>query len=825
MDLSRYTVLEVGEYVSVPYAGKLLADLGARVIKVEPVGGDVARRVGPFGGDSPRHDASGFFSYLNTGKESVTVARNDSASTVIRELVDTHDVDVVIEDDLAAYGLDPRGLSTAASTLSVVSISGFGVTGPYQAYEAPDIVVAAESGQMNKMGYPDRPPTRMPMKALDYLGGIYGAMSALAALYARERGADGQHVDVSSREAGVASLAFFITGYSWSGATTQRTGDGFPRQDDDAHSRMIYETADGYVSLSATRWETFCEEIIDRPDLVEDERFATRQSRREHVDAVRDLIASYTRERSKWEVFEAFQDAGMPSGVTTTVDELVALDHLDVREFWTDVELPTGEAVTMPGFPFLVDNERIEMDRAPRLGEHDRAVYDSLPSDVRPPRSTNSRGTTTTGRPSGTAPDETTADHRGDDSGDGDPAPLDGIRVLDLTWVVAGPQTTKILAALGADVVKVESRSNPDVLRLGRGYDFDTDESLEVSAFWHEYNQGKRSIQLDLTSDRGGELVRSLVAEADVVAENFSPGFMERIGLGPETIHEINSEAIYMSMPGWGNEGPAKTHRSYGLNLQSMAGMDALSGFPGDPPTTAGHSWPDYQAGALGAFASIAGLLERERTGTGTYVEVPQFEMAVSLLHKHLVDYFRTGQTPDRHGNRDEDGRFVQGAYECAGEDRWAVIAIETDEQWRELCRVIGRPGLVDDERFRGPQARHEHHDEIDEILESWTRRRSRETVRALLQARDVPAGIVADERDLVDRDPQLRTREFFVEHDHPEVGSRTYSGMPFHMRRSETGLSRRPPLLGEHTDDVLQDWLGLSASELEAARDEGTFT
>lgn len=813
MDLRGHAVLEVGQYVSAPYAGKLLSDLGARVLKVEPPGGDVARDVGPFGEGRPRTDASAFFGYLNTGKESVTLARNGSAPGVLTGLIEAADVDLVIEEDLESYGVDPAALSAAYPDVSVVSLSGFGRSGPFQDYAAPDIVLAAESGQMNKMGYPDRPPTRMRIKSLEYLSGIYAAAAGLTALVARERGQPGQHVDLAKRETGIASLAFFITGYSWSGDTTERTGDGFPLQDDDTHSKMIYEATDGHVSVSPSRWEAFCEDVIDRPDLVEDERFATRQARRENIEDLRTVIEENLLDRQKWNVFNDLQAAGMPSAVTTTVTDIADFEHLQARDFWRTVELPTGEAVTMPGFPFLVEGDRPEMERAPRLGEHDVDIEDRPTGDASPPPARGDAGGDIA--ESGSDPSVAHGQARDAESG-----PLEGVRVLDLTWVVAGPLATKILAALGADVVKIESSENPDVLRQTRGFDFDTVENPDVSAFWHEYNQGKRSVELDLTSERGGEIVRSLVAEADVVAENFSPGFMERIGLDHETIHEINPEAVYVSMPGWGNEGPAKDYRAYGLNIQSMAGLDALSGFPGDPPTTAGHSWPDYQAGPLGAVAVLAGLLERERTGEGTYLEVPQYEMAVSLLHKPLVNYFLHDELPDRVGNRDEDRRYVQGAYECAGEDQWAVVAIETDDQWRRLCEAIDRPSLAEDDRFAGHDARLAHHDEIDDVIEAWTSRRSPETVRVLLQDADVPAGMVADERDLVEYDPQLRVREFFNEHDHPEVGRQTYSPVPISLGRSATDLSTRPPLLGEHTDEVLREWLEFSDAEVEGAVD-----
>jgi len=383
--ISQYSVLEVGEYVAVPYAGKLFSDLGADVLKIEPREGDVARRVGPFEG-APDPDASGFFGYLNTGKRSVTLARGDGiAPDVLCDLIETEGIDLVIEEDLVAYGVDPVELAEAFPDLSVVSLSAFGATGPYREYDAPELVAMAESGHVNKMGYPDEAPLRPRIKSADYWAGQYVALSGVSALLARDlQGGDGRYVDVSKRAAAVTYMEGFVAAYSWQGATTERTGYGYPDQGDQPGYPAIFETRDGYVSISPSggSWEAFCTDVLERPELVDDERFATPSDRTENLDAIREVIQETVRARGKWELLEEFQAVGIPSAVTATPEDVAEFEHLKEREFWQDVPLSNGEEVTMPGFAFRLNKETIEMERPPRLGEHNKKVYGEAGFDL-----------------------------------------------------------------------------------------------------------------------------------------------------------------------------------------------------------------------------------------------------------------------------------------------------------------------------------------------------------------------------------------------------------------------------------------------------------
>jgi crotonobetainyl-CoA:carnitine CoA-transferase CaiB-like acyl-CoA transferase len=822
MDLGELTVVEFGEYVAVPYAGKLFSDLGADVIKLEPPAGDVARYIGPFVDDDPSPDNSEFFGYLNTGKRSVAIPPNCSSQRrLLCDIIAEFDVDLLLESSLAECGIDPEALDDEFPQLSVISLSGFGATGPWQEYEAPDFVGWAESGHMNKMGYPDSPPIRPQIKTVDFWAGQACVISGLGALLNRDiQGGTGQFVDVSKREAAVSTMDRFIAGYSWSGATSERSGGGYPKHDGQPPSQTIYQTKDGYISVRV-KWDEFCTEFLDRPELAEDDRFSTRAARNENNKEVTQIIEEYTSQFEKWELFEKFQEGGIAAGITATPADVFEFDHLHERDFWQETPVPSGSMVTMPGFPFRPGGpeQPVTMNRAPRLGEHTAEVYEAIGYD-------ESFVIETAGQDDGyqKVSKGTSADYDDPEDYPMISRPLEGVKVLDFTWVYAGPHTTKYLAALGADVVKVESKQKPDSTRLSACYGMETHETASVSASYNERNQGKRSMQLDLTNERGRELALELMKEADVVVENYSPDFMSRIDLDYGRIKQANPEIVYLSMPGMASSGPAKNYRAYGMTIQSMIGLDYLSGFPDDPPTTTGHSWPDPTAGYMGILSVLFGLYHREQSGEGLMIELPQFEMATSLMFKPLMEYANNDRIAKRTADRDEDNRYVQGVYPAQGDDSWVVVGIETTTQWRSLCHVIEQPELASDERFASHYDRLQHHDEIDEIIQDWTRDRAKEEVRDRLQTKGVPAGIVADERDLMEYDPQLRARDYFTTQQTAEVGERRFQGVPFRMSESNVGFATRAPTFGEHTTEVLTDWLGYTDAEIQGLEDENAL-
>lgn len=380
--LRNITVLEIGEYITIPYAGRLLAEAGASIFKAEPPEGDVTRRLPPFIEDVPDLDASAYFAFLNAGKLSITLRRNSTiAPSLIQTIVETHDVDVIISDTLDLYGIDGESLAEYFPNLSVISVSGFGENGPFGDFLAPDIIAMAESGNMNKMGYPERPPTRPRIPSADFWTGQYVALTALATvLGVTLQSSEGQYVEISKREAAMTTAEGTFTAYSYSGEVTERTGDGYANQDGQPGIPAIFQTADGYISAAVTGagWHSFCTDVTERAELLDDPRFETRENRLKNLDKIRNVVEDYTIERKKWDLFEEFQEAGIPAGVASTPADVLDFNHLKERSFWEKLTLPEGHSITAPGSPMKVDGERLDLDEVPSLGEHNPKVYGPL---------------------------------------------------------------------------------------------------------------------------------------------------------------------------------------------------------------------------------------------------------------------------------------------------------------------------------------------------------------------------------------------------------------------------------------------------------------
>jgi len=375
--------------------------------------------------------------------------------------------------------------------------------------------------------------------------------------------------------------------------------------------------------------------------------------------------------------------------------------------------------------------------------------------------------------------------------------PLDGTRVLDFTWVVAGPVTTRILADLGADVIKVERRGSLDFGDRRGG--------LSGTLM-----RGKRSIMLDLNDPRGLDLARRLAAVSDVVIDNFSARVMTNLGLDYETLAAIRPDIVCVRMTGFGLTGPDRDHVSYGPTLQALTGYTLLMAEPNGPPAGFGYSYSDLAGGNLGALAVLAALWHRRRTGRGQLVDLSQLEAVASLVGPTLLASALDGAPSAPAGNASQEASGApHGVYPCAGEDRWIAITVFTDEEWRAFARVTG---IADDARTGNAAA-------LDRLVAAWTRQQVAEEAATLLQRAGVAAGVVANAEDLCARDPQLAARGHFVDVPTPEGRSVRIDGPPFVLSETPARVSGPGPLLGEHTDEVLATLLGMSADEIGALR------
>jgi crotonobetainyl-CoA:carnitine CoA-transferase CaiB-like acyl-CoA transferase len=386
-------------------------------------------------------------------------------------------------------------------------------------------------------------------------------------------------------------------------------------------------------------------------------------------------------------------------------------------------------------------------------------------------------------------------------------APLAGIRVLDFTWVVAGPVTTRILADLGADVVKVERRGSLDFGDRRGG--------LSGTLM-----RGKRSIVLDLGDPRGVDLARRLAAVSDVVVDNFSARVMTNLGLDWETLRALRPDIVCVRMTGFGLDGPDCDHVSYGPTLQAATGYTLLMAEAGGPPAGFGYSYSDLAGGNLGALAVLAALWHRRRTGRGQLVDLAQLEAVASLVGPTLLERAVDGGTSVPTGNASLEGPAApHGVYPCAGDDRWLAITVFTDDEWDALARAIDEPWT---RRFAARAARLADAAALDEHVTAWTRTRDADETMALLQRAGVPAGRVADAEDLCARDPALAARGHFVDVPTREGRTVRIDGPPFLLSDTPAAVRGPGPLLGEHTDEVLSTFLGLGAEETAALRAAG---
>lgn len=405
--------------------------------------------------------------------------------------------------------------------------------------------------------------------------------------------------------------------------------------------------------------------------------------------------------------------------------------------------------------------------------------------------------------------------------------PLEGVRVLDLTTSWAGPWCTKILGDLGSDVIKIEAVQAYDLTRGPmaredwRAYARRGEERpYERADTFLKPNRNKRGITLNLKDERGVALFRRLAAHADVVAENYATGEMERFGIGFDSLRAINPRLILLRMPAIGAEGPERDYVGFGSTLELLSGITELTGYAGGPPMKSGFWYGDPISGVHAAAAIMMALLEREATGGGQIVEVAQLETLAGFAADAILQYAVNGTTYERMGNRDLVAS-PQGCFPTAEEDAWITLSVCTPEQWRALATLIGRADWADDPSLRDAGGRRERADEIDAAIEAWTRARDQATAERELERADVPCGPVYLNRQIFE-DEHVRSRGFFEGVTHPVAGTHEYPASAWLLDGQRLRTRRPAPLLGEHNREVLTELLGVGRDELDALQAAG---
>ena len=400
--------------------------------------------------------------------------------------------------------------------------------------------------------------------------------------------------------------------------------------------------------------------------------------------------------------------------------------------------------------------------------------------------------------------------------------PLDGIRVVDFCWAWAGPYGALQLAHLGADVIRIESAKRLCPSRLIPPWP-DNESGVNRAGYFNQYNQGKRSLTLDLKAPEAIAIAKTLVSKSDIVMNNFASGVMEKLGVGYDVLRHIKPDIIMVSLPGYGTSGPEKDFVSYGPPQVAQSGLSALTGYVGGPPMMAGFSYGDPNGGVHATFAVMSALLHREKTGQGQYIDLSQWEAAIMLLPEAVMDYSMNGTQPERMGNRDPH-MAPHGVFRSKGDDRWVSLSVRDETEWQRLCEVMGQPALGSDARFASLAARKENEAALEEIVTAWTQEISAAEATQNLQQVGIPAYPSLDAIDMVNS-PHVGARDYFVELEHPEVGTRRHMGIPWTMSRTPCEVRRPAPCLGQDTDAVLAEIVGLSQDEIATLREKDILT
>ena len=397
---------------------------------------------------------------------------------------------------------------------------------------------------------------------------------------------------------------------------------------------------------------------------------------------------------------------------------------------------------------------------------------------------------------------------------------LEGLKVVDFTWAALGPTTCDYLAVYGAEVIKVESQSRPDLWRIVSPFAGDKP-GFDRAGLFATANVQKYSLALNLKDPRGIKIARQLVARADIVVESYRPGAMQRFGLDYENLKKVKPDIIMLSTCMYGQTGPLAQLPGFGLTLTAATGISNLTGWPDRTPQPSGE-YTDFIVPRFNVLALMAALDYRRRTGKGQYMDISQMEASLHFMSPVIMDYTVNGREVDRMGNRSTSAA-PHGVYKCLGNDSWCAIAVAGDKEWQAFCAAIGRQNLADDPRFASLPARKYNEDELDRLIEEWTEGRNAGEVMQLLQEAGISAGIVENGEQL-DSDPQLKHRHYYWELDHPEMGKMSYSGMPIQFSETPYSITRGAPCLGEHTEYICTELLKMPAEDFVSLLNEGVF-
>ncbi|MEB3019597.1 CaiB/BaiF CoA-transferase family protein [[Mycobacterium] crassicus] len=784
MPLDGFTVVDLSTGIAGAYCTRLLSDGGAHVIKVEPPQGDPLRSWSASGAGA----GGALFSFLAGGKHSVI--GDPAAPELVEKLLAGADAVVWSRGSTVAEHFAPERIHRDHPHLIVTAITPFGLDGPWCDRAATEFTLQAWSGGVFGIGRgsPDLPPAFVGGQVGEYLAGAYASAMTLASWYARGNGGAGELLDLSMLETAVLGLTYFpvtyfeMLGRPWRDAR-KLTVPG------------IASAKDGLVDVgcgTAQQWFDLCA-MTGHPEWIdEDSPLSITQQANEKAEQ----IYAWVKEQTVQEIRELATAFRIPNAPVANGANVTGLDHfVERRSFVTN---PDG--FTQPARPYRLEPAELRPPGpAPRLGEHTEHYRSSaLPA-----------------RPAPVGEDRAEI------------LPFAGLRVLDLTTFWAGPSCTHPLAMLGADVIHVESARRPDGTRLIAGIPVSEPQWWECSPIFSALNTNKKGLTVDLQQEAGRAVLRKLIATADVIVENFTPRVLEQIGLGFDTVRQLQPRAIMVRMPGFGLDGPWRDNPAFAYVIEAASGVSWLTGFPERNPYEP-YSVGDPNAGVHALNAVLLALEHRRRTGQGLLVEAAMVDAALNIAAEQVIEYSAYGALLQRDGNRGPTAA-PQNLYRTADIDEfgrldsWVAIAIATDEQWAALGEALGRPDWAGDPVLATHTGRRKHHDLIDARLAQWCAERGGDEIVEALWPAGVPVAKAIQPHRQGEL-AQLQHRGFFEVVDHPVNPAVRHSTLPARPTHGPKRFHRRPaPLLGEHNHELLRE-IGFSDAEIEELATTGVI-
>ncbi|MBR0897761.1 CoA transferase [Bradyrhizobium tropiciagri] len=783
--LSHLRIVEIGSAAATSYCARLFADFGADVQKVEPPAGDPLRRTAPL---TPQGH-SAWFAFLNFNKSSVALGKDDGVR--LGELIagcdillDGRGIDAADcpDIDLAAIKRDNPGLIH-------LDLAWFGDRGPYADFAATDSTIRALTGLVKLVGPEQGPPMHAPDFQTGILGGLWGFIAAASSVLGRMQDGRGRTSHLSLFEASIAVTEYIMFEAFQRGDIMRRIGVNrfwptFPVG--------IYETKQGWLGVTTVtpaQWRAFCE-MLGLNDLRDDPTLVMGVDRLRHVAEIEGKILPRLKQRTAQEWFAEGLKRKIPIVPVPEISDLIADEEKRARGAIVPITVGGETGFSAGTMQRLTGTPPLRGGRVPGVGEQ----------QARPEVA-----------PRAPAPKPAPANR----------LPLEGIRVVDFSMGWAGPICTRTLADLGADVIKIEATQYPDWWRgVDRRPAYVLEQMYEKSVRYCIMNRNKRGITLDLTRPKGLALAKRLLADADLVVDNYSVEVLPKLGLGYEVLSKLNPKLVMMSMSAFGAGSVHRDCRAYGSTLEQGSGLPSVVGDPDGPPVMSHTAFGDAVGGLNGAAAVLTALIHAKLTGQGQFIDLAQIECMMPFAAPWIVAHSVDGNEPSKYGNRHPD--FVpHGCFRCAGDDSWIVVAVSDDAMWPKLARLLGRADWAADEKLRMAAGRRVIEAEIEAAITAWTSARDPDAAMAALQDAGIASGVARLPIDLLD-DPQLHARGFIQQVDRAFIGKHPQPSMPFREADAPFAIRSVPPTLGEHNREILGGMLGLSDAELEELTSEG---